>query len=841
MMEQRGLLEPSLAYPTHETQHHHLQPPLIGPIGISGGVFSGNAIPIIHQGSGNIHNAAHHYHSHNMTEGMKSLHKSIAPGAFHNALERQDPPKCHASTREAVIRDIMRWVEELEKERNFMWVHGPAGAGKSAILQTIAELCHAAGLLGASFFFSRTAGGRMDADRLVATLVSQLCISIPEMRSHVELSLEQDPLVLSRSVEAQLESLLFSPFSRAACDPLTAGLFRSRPRLIILDGLDECGQPKTQRHLLTLLSGGALKLPVPLIFLIASRPEQQIRNAFISPPLVSTTSLLALDDSYLPDKDIEIFLRSKFEEIRQTHPLLSTSWPSAADISRLIAKSSGQFIYASTVIKYMDSPRHWPDERLEIIFKVRPAGKESPFAELDALYNHIFSCVENLEKVLEVLGSLLVWDVDGYCEYSKGQTTPRRVEKMLCLRHGDITTLFGDLSSIVYIPTVETANIPDQEIRILHASLGDFLLDESRSGQFHIRKGQAEACLALYSLRHIEEFFRIDPQFRSLSNVEEVHCQLISYDFLLSRCIQAEHTESLFKQLHGLDFSAFLDVFQADPKMDMHFRPITFANRILVLRCLPNYLKWLQGFQFRSQLDLYSLHLKSWEHHIKNTLLRLSGCMWPIGTNLITSLTLNSFNEESVKAIISDSTTLDEVRTYYDLLPGYAHTMLGISHEASRTMVAKYLCDPLRSGELCIDNGKYSMLSECFVRYVFRMDSGRDPQERQNGYFAAVLLETSYSSDMPIQNLYWSDEIENAYRYALQHLPFLLKKSRDSCEFADFLAKHPLPPDLGDSPAYPDRARVIDAIDAYITCCSSTVMAAQPMKTNVRKRRARRS
>ncbi|KAF8150977.1 hypothetical protein B0H34DRAFT_776545, partial [Crassisporium funariophilum] len=286
MMEQRGLVEPSQAHSTHETYQHHLRPPsdtIIGPIGINGGVFSGHATPIINQGSGNIHNAFHHNHS-KMTRGMKSLHKSVAPGAFHNALERQDPPKCHASTREAVIRDIMHWVEELEKERQFMWVHGPAGAGKSAILQTIAELCHAAGLLGASFFFSRTAGGRNDADLLVPTLVSQLCISIPEMRSHVEVSLERDPLILSRSVEAQLESLLFGPLTRAACDPLTEGLLRSRPRLIILDGLDECGQPKTQRHLLTLLSGAALKLPIPFFFLIASRPEQHIRNTFISQP-----------------------------------------------------------------------------------------------------------------------------------------------------------------------------------------------------------------------------------------------------------------------------------------------------------------------------------------------------------------------------------------------------------------------------------------------------------------------------------------------------------------------------------------------------------------------------
>ncbi|KAF8149093.1 hypothetical protein B0H34DRAFT_827780, partial [Crassisporium funariophilum] len=548
------------------------------------------------QGSGTIHNATHHYHSNHRTKGIESLINSIAPGAFHNALGRQDPPKCHPLTREAVIRDIMHWVEELEKERNFMWVHGPVGAGKSAILQTIAELCYATGLLGASFFFSRTAGGRNDADRLVATLVSQLCISIPEMRSHVELNLEQDPLILSRSVEAQLESLLFGPLTRAACDPSTKALLRSRPRLVILDGLDECGRPKTQRHLLTLLSGGALKLPVPLFFLIASRPEPQIRNAFMARPLVSTTSLLALDNRYFPNKDIETYLRSKFEEMRQTRPRLSTSWPSAAAISCLVKKSSGQFIYASTVIKFLDSPSDRPDDRLEIIFKMRPAEKETPFAELDVLYKHIFDCVnaKNLEKVLEVLGSLLILDTVGHI---KVPTTPHFLEKMLWLRPGDVLILFNDLHSVMYIPTEDEVAYP--HIRILHASLGDFLLDESRSGKYHIRQQQAGTCLALNSLRHIAEFVRLSPWFYSALNSDEILLRRISYTTLLLRCIQAEHTESLFEQLHTLDFSAFLSVLQQTTFDAMQ---IELATRERALVCLPYYFEWLQEFVANPQL-----------------------------------------------------------------------------------------------------------------------------------------------------------------------------------------------------------------------------------------------
>jgi DNA replication protein DnaC len=81
----------------------------------------------------------------NNITGMRTLGKRIAPGASHNSAERFDPPKCHPKTREAVLKDIMDWIQglgEVERRHYFMWLYGPAGAGKSAIAQTIAELCY---------------------------------------------------------------------------------------------------------------------------------------------------------------------------------------------------------------------------------------------------------------------------------------------------------------------------------------------------------------------------------------------------------------------------------------------------------------------------------------------------------------------------------------------------------------------------------------------------------------------------------------------------------------------------------------------------------------------------
>ncbi|KAF8798299.1 hypothetical protein BYT27DRAFT_7123300, partial [Phlegmacium glaucopus] len=288
---------------------------------------------------------------------MRKLGKIIAPGAFHNSKERRDPPKCHPKTREVVLKEIMNWVQRLEGEERrcyFMWLYGSAGAGKSAIAQTIAELCHELKLLAASFFFSRTAAGRSDHSRLIATLTYQLCLSIPEIRTHVEDAIEVDPNIFSLSLEDQLRKLIIEPLSHFHDNP-SQYHGRIQPKFIIIDGLDECASAiDVQHYVLQILAD---KLPIPMLFLVVSRPEPYIRGFFTTEPMESITTTLALDDSYLPDDDIKVFLEAKFDAIKRDHPArdqLPELWPSAGNIDHLVRKSSGQFIYASTVMKYIE-------------------------------------------------------------------------------------------------------------------------------------------------------------------------------------------------------------------------------------------------------------------------------------------------------------------------------------------------------------------------------------------------------------------------------------------------------------------------------------------------------
>ena len=406
-------------------------------------------------------------------ESSDILHRATATAAFHNSKERFDPPKCHPNTRLAVLTEIMKWIKWEEGLDAFiMWVYGPAGAGKSAIAQTIAEMCEEEMILLASFFFSRSDPSRSNVNPLIATIAYQMTLNLPQVREAILGAIERDPLIFSKSLAVQFKSLIVSPLQPLA----EAGFFREQTarRLVIIDGLDECSDPKIQENILEVLGNSQRQHQLPLIFLFASRPEQHISLAFSTGILPNVTTCIALDESYLPDEDIRLFLTDKFQGIRSTHRLrtyIPPQWPLPNVLNQLVRNSSGQFIYASTVIHYVSSIRHKPTDRLDIVLAIRPPQKDLPFAELDALYTHIFTGVEEIEPVLEILSLLLLSDY--LVLYLP------TIEEFLFLQPGDVELYLGDLSSLVKIGS-------NQHIKILHASLTDFLLDLTRSKEFWI-------------------------------------------------------------------------------------------------------------------------------------------------------------------------------------------------------------------------------------------------------------------------------------------------------------------------------------------------------------------
>ena len=70
---------------------------------------------------------------------------------MHNSNECYEAPKYHNGTREATIEDILTsWVLDYSKDTLILWISAPAGSGKPAISQNIAEHLQDSGELAAS-------------------------------------------------------------------------------------------------------------------------------------------------------------------------------------------------------------------------------------------------------------------------------------------------------------------------------------------------------------------------------------------------------------------------------------------------------------------------------------------------------------------------------------------------------------------------------------------------------------------------------------------------------------------------------------------------------------------
>ncbi|KAF8986563.1 hypothetical protein BDQ17DRAFT_1492567, partial [Cyathus striatus] len=282
---------------------------------------------------------------------FERLQNEIVSGASHDAGERYDAPKCHHKTRKAVLGNIKSWIDSDNEAMKIMWLYGPAGGGKSAIAQTTAEDCHDEGKLAASFFFSRFAAGRNKKDGLVATIASQLCVSIPNIKEYVIKQIEKNPNIFKLKIKTQMQSLVIELLSLLN----KADTSISYPRLIIIDGLDECEIRKDQAEIIKAIAKSvSMDRSSQLRVFLTSRPEVEIRQTFNEESISSICTRLALDDTFDPDKDIELFVRSCFQSLKHHHILNSmlVSWPDDKDVDTIVRKSSGKFIYLSTVIHY---------------------------------------------------------------------------------------------------------------------------------------------------------------------------------------------------------------------------------------------------------------------------------------------------------------------------------------------------------------------------------------------------------------------------------------------------------------------------------------------------------
>ncbi|KAF9011405.1 hypothetical protein BDQ17DRAFT_1538094 [Cyathus striatus] len=442
-------------------------------------------------------------HINNGRDAMQYLSQYIALGATHDSGEQNDAPKCHPETRKQLLSDINQWIKEPDKETGITYLHGPAGAGKSSIARSVCEEADCTRVL-ASFFFWRGSQDRNNAKKLFTTIAYQLAMQDEVLAGYISSEIQLEPrLIYDASIERQFRQLILEPY---LCIIETGKQLRNG--IIVIDGLDECIDITMQKSVLRLFAKAVHHEGFPLGFFITSRPELHLREEWDTKIIASVTQLISLSSIQGISQDIQTVLESGFSCIlndRRFKAALKSvprPWPPPSSIWKLVERSSGQFIYAATVMKFISSPHHNPNAQLEIVLGIRDTKNSSPLADLDLLYHEILSRVEEPERTIKVLGYILaIMEVANgnssfpYAELSypiirAANDNQNRlfliVEQLLSLPPGEAFLALNNLHSLIDLNIGSESYSDYSAFQFHHKSFQDFLTVKERSKGFYV-------------------------------------------------------------------------------------------------------------------------------------------------------------------------------------------------------------------------------------------------------------------------------------------------------------------------------------------------------------------
>ncbi|KAJ2927845.1 hypothetical protein H1R20_g9257, partial [Candolleomyces eurysporus] len=191
------------------------------------------------------------------------------------------------------------------------------------------------------------------------------------------------------------------------------------------------------------------------------------------------------NDPFSADEDIALYLRVKFAEIQRRYHL-SHSWCPRGAIPTLVRNASGQFIYATTVVRFItDSARVTgrPQTLLHLVLQMGPndTASQLPFAHIDALYTHVLQSSPD-----PGLAAMWIWFIR---RQAPRWASSCEVNQLLQTVDGEAEHLLGNLHSLVKIPPSDDFTTPYD---LYHKSLLDFITDPDRSKRLCVDLEQGE-------------------------------------------------------------------------------------------------------------------------------------------------------------------------------------------------------------------------------------------------------------------------------------------------------------------------------------------------------------
>ena len=435
----------------------------------------------------------HLFQCNSLRLGLSQLLRPVS-----NATHTRSGPvaKCDPGTRLEVIKTIRKWLNRHDKQ-SVCWLNGPAGYGKSALSQTIAERYADQGRLLGSFFFLRGAGDRSHISCLIPTLAHQISISVPATKRLIARALEEDCTLLDSSVSIvhRFRRLITNPL----CSISTLFSHSAKSKILVIDGLDECDDKVQMAEFIEMLMDMSRRDQLPFRIFLTSRVEEHIRKRFSDARAQSVLYCIDLD-AFDARPDIRLYFLQEFGRIYdQNLPIMQRipqAWPSSRALSVLLNKAGSSFMFAATLVRLV---REAP-----MPYKVLQEVVDFGLNGLDPLYKQVLSSASQTPAFHQLIGTIMILQTN---------QSINSLSSLLDIQAAEIVLELLKVQSIVKIPGDD-----NELIMLYHTSLRDFLTIKSRAGNYFIDPPLRHIHLALDCLKCLakdfsEDFFDSSPGY----------------------------------------------------------------------------------------------------------------------------------------------------------------------------------------------------------------------------------------------------------------------------------------------------------------------------------------
>lgn len=387
-------------------------------------------------------------------------------------------------TRQSIFDAIDQWLVDTDAPNVFSLIGCP-GSGKSTIASSLVSKLTERRRLGSSFAFKRGDVTLSDPTTVWRTVAYDLARYDTTFAEHLVDVLKKGSVDLGRPDIALHFKYLIQ-------QPLVNSYNRSPPHaipIIVIDALDECGSDSSQvgqrRMLLDTIRQWS-SFPAKYKLIITGRDDRVPDSLRAICKQVSLRTGAEVSED--ANKDIRLFFEIRFAEFGDC--LSPGLIQRGRVIATLTARAAGLFIWAETVVRFMEQGVH--DERLQRILR----GDMGRGDNITKLYRQIlefsFQAADNytLKTFNRVVSTIVL---------AKIPLHEDDLPQFISQPRSSVKSILSKLSSVI-------STGDDKRLRISHLSFSEFLCDPDRCPeQFCIRQKEESHVFSMACFRLMQD------------------------------------------------------------------------------------------------------------------------------------------------------------------------------------------------------------------------------------------------------------------------------------------------------------------------------------------------